>query len=188
MQTPLRKWFWREELMSKALEVWPLDPRNTIVKAARAVGALTIIACGTTRRVRRRRGDARPHRVGRAVNLRSTPRITNRDPHFPLRGRIRIRKRVIDIHRHVGVFISLAERDRRRGRRIHRHVRAALSDQAVAVRRGHDVRIRSREARHVVVEFPRPLPLGRMQEGASRRRPQPRLGRHHLRYTPNRAG
>lgn len=25
MQTPLGKWFWREELMSKALETWPLD-------------------------------------------------------------------------------------------------------------------------------------------------------------------
>lgn len=25
MTTPLGKWFWREELMSKALEAWPLD-------------------------------------------------------------------------------------------------------------------------------------------------------------------
>jgi hypothetical protein len=25
MTTPLGKWFWREELMSKALETWPLD-------------------------------------------------------------------------------------------------------------------------------------------------------------------
>jgi hypothetical protein len=25
MTTPLGKWFWREELMSKALEIWPLE-------------------------------------------------------------------------------------------------------------------------------------------------------------------
>src|SRR5258707_2385576 len=39
MTTPLGKWFWREELMAKALETWPLDVIEDAL-GAEAEGAL----------------------------------------------------------------------------------------------------------------------------------------------------
>ena len=39
MTTPLGKWFWREELMSKALETWPLD----VIEEALGAEADTIL-------------------------------------------------------------------------------------------------------------------------------------------------
>lgn len=70
MTTPLGKWFWREELMSKALETWPLDlieealgaDADSILPYALRTAELRVRLPRHTRRLRSKRRVSSPRR------------------------------------------------------------------------------------------------------------------------------